>query len=237
MLVIDTSLCGLHSTKKTFTEFRDFKSLEKNDNDIKFLFKLMQSLKGIESIVEVNFKLAQIIKCLMTTLDNYAPKRKIKISKKSWVTNEIIENMQKRDLLFENWVNFSNKNYHQQYKNQQNNVTNLIEKAKLNCFDTKIADPVSSKDLFRAYRLLSDRESFFQQSNISAETFNNYFTSVAANLAAKFGTDAYVKPNIETVLNTAFCSVVQTNEVVKVTKDLKINPLLVIMVFRTQFCN
>ena len=129
------------------------------------------------------------------------PLREKKISKKSWVTNEIIENMQKRDLLFENWVNFSNKNYHKQYKNQQNNVTNLIEKAKLNFFDTKIADPVS----FCAYSLLSDRESFFQQSNISAETFNNYFTSVAANLAAKFGTDAYVKPNIETVLNTAFC--------------------------------
>ena len=63
--------------------------------------------------------------------------------KKSWVTKEIKQNISKRDLSFKNWGNSSNKTY-----------------------------PVSSKGLFCMFRLLCDRESSFQQSNISAESFN-----------------------------------------------------------------
>ena len=177
--------------RKRLMSFGILKFWKKNDSNVKFLFKLMQSLNGVESIGEVIFKLAQIIKCLMKTLDKYAPKKKFKnVKKKSWVTKQIMQIMRKRDLLFKNWVNFSNETYHQQYKKLQNNVNNIIENAKLNYYDTKFAVPVSSKDLFRAYKLLCDRVSSVQQSSISAESFNKHFTSVAANLAAKFGTDA-----------------------------------------------
>ena len=95
----------------------------------------------------------------------------------------------------------------------------MIEKANLNYYDAKIAGPVSSKDLFSAYKLLSGRESSFQQSNISAASLNNCFTSVASNLAAKFEINAFVKPKIKNNLNTAIFSVAYTNEVVKVIQD------------------
>ena len=46
--------------------------------------------------------------------------------------------MRKRDLYLKNWVNSSNETYHLQYKKQQNKDTNMIEKATLSYFVTKI---------------------------------------------------------------------------------------------------
>ena len=48
-----------------------------------------------------------------------------------------------------------------------------------------------------------------------------YLTSVAADLAVKFETEAYVRSKIENVLKTAVSSVCHTNDVVKVIKDFQ----------------
>ena len=97
----------------------------------------------------------------------------------------------------------------------------MTENAKVNYYETKIAGRVSFKGLFYTFRLLCDRESSYQQSNISAESFNKYLNSVAADLAVKFETEAYVRSKIENVLKENVCSVWHTNDVVKVIKDFQ----------------
>lgn len=146
---------------------------------------------------------------LNSLLDTYAPtkkltKKQIKSNLKPWITSGIKKSIIARDKLLRQFIkskdNTLKSNLHTQYKIYRNSIVNLIRKSKQNYF-TKYFQKNSknSKKIWQGINEYLYRNKTKENNNISlningstvtepievANTFNNFFTSIADSIRDK----------------------------------------------------
>ena len=114
-------------------------------------------------------------------LDKHAPiiKRRIKNRvRPEWLSNDIIEEMNKRDKL-------SNNKQSKEYKKQRNKVTSMVRKAKKTYYNKLIESNENIATLWKVTNQILGKnasKSTAQSNLFTADEFNNYFTSLANDL-------------------------------------------------------
>ena len=114
-------------------------------------------------------------------LDKHAPIKKRRVKQRvrpGWLTNEIIEEMNLRDIL-------SKDKKSTEYKKQRNKVTALVRKSKKCYYNKLIESNANIAALWRVTNLILGKQTSnksTQPSKFTSDQFNDYFTSLANNL-------------------------------------------------------
>ena len=161
------------------TKVRNLKNF-KGEKALNFLFLLDQNLKKLPQHLNANDYMDALAKSIMETVDKFAPEKRAENNKKhfkeTWITNEIKIAIVKRINLFEKWIHNPAKTNRERYKNERNNVTNLIRKEKRNENFQKLGENPTPKQI---YKTLKTKKNQAQNTNLpDVEILNNYFLSV-----------------------------------------------------------
>ena len=186
--------------------------------------------ENVFAVEDVNDKVAILENTIHGLLDIFAPYRTFKITKPNstpWLTDEIKEVMNKRDMFKHNFNLTGNKIFHKNYKELRNAVTGMMRQSQKKMFNETINSKVKdSKDFYKTAKklnIISDKTNKAKV-NFSAQTLNeNFVKNNNATIDPKFIDEKlqnlYTKftPSIH---KFSFQPVTE-EEVIKVTKSLK----------------
>lgn len=94
--------------------------------------------ENVFSVQDVNEKVAILERTINDLLDTFAPYRTFKITKPNstpWITDEIKQVMNKRDMFKHNFNLTGNQTFHKHYKELRNKVTSMLRQSQKNMFN------------------------------------------------------------------------------------------------------
>ena len=162
-------------------------------------------------------------------LDKHAPIKKRRVKQRirpGWLTNEIIEEMNLRDMLSKNKKS-------PEYKKQRNKVTALVRKTKKCYYNKLIESNANIATLWRVTNLILGKHTTnrsTQPSKFTSDQFNDYFTSLGNNLVqlnygsnVSFSIAPYLEEFCKEKYKERSCNIplITENETVKYIKQLK----------------
>ena len=186
--------------------------------------------ENVFAVEDVNDKVTILENTINDLLDTFAPYRTFKITKPHstpWLTDEIKQIMNKRDMFKHNFNLTGNQTFNNNYKELRNKVTSMMRQSQKNMFNETINSKVKNpRDFYKNARklnIISDKTNKVKV-NFSAETLNENFVK---------NNNATVDPNfIEEKLQNLYKNFppsihkfsfqpVCEQDVIKVTKTLK----------------
>ena len=181
-------------------------------------------------VEDVNDKVAILERTINDLLDTFAPYRTFKILKPNstpWITDEIKETMNKRDMFKHNFNITGNQTFHNNYKELRNKVTSMLRQSQKDMFNETINSKVKeSKDFYKTAKklnIITDKTNK-TKINFSAETLNQNFVK---NNNAPVDPD-FIKEKLENLYKKfppsihKFCfQPVSEQDVIKTAKSLK----------------
>ena len=170
--------------------------------------------------------------------------KEIKQQHKPWITNEIIKSIKKREKLYKKYIKAKDKDikedYHKKYKEKRNQVLNECRQSKKTYFQNFFTENANNiKNTWMGIKaiininkntkgqptsLLVNNE-LISDSKIVADTFNNYFSSIASELQGKihhYGKD-FSTYLINSNPNNFFITPTNKIEVINIINDISIN--------------
>ena len=167
--------------------------------------------------LNVNNSFETFIKTMNSLLDKHIPlkkisKYKLKFKEKPWITTAIKKSIEIKNKLFSKYINSKNeliKNYyHNEYKTYRNLLSTLMKRSKSNYYSDFFEKNINNiKNTWKGIKSLISNSKSFQSAPHSiisnshqltdpktiADTFNNYFCSVADNIQSsiKFSLRSY----------------------------------------------
>ena len=167
----------------TMIQFRSFKHFDQT----LFLHDLHQAdFNKVYNYNDANDALSAFYAIIAPIINKHAPIRRKRVKHPTlpgWLSAEIKEAMSIRDKL-------KKEKKFTEYKHQRNKVTQLVRSAKKAFFEKLIDnDNGDTAAIWRAMNELTNRshKPTYAHTNISADTFNDYFLSIATSITA--GTD------------------------------------------------
>ena len=160
---------------------RDLRSI-KGDQALNFLFLLDQKLKKLDQLDKLVFE--KITETIMFCVDKFAPEKETTKTEKcdEWIINKIKNEISKRNKLFREWTVSSNDDNKEKYKNQRNEVTAMIKKAKRECNLQKLGNNPYAKTLYRNLKS-HKRKDQIAEVTPDLKTVNEFFTTIGSKLA------------------------------------------------------
>ena len=186
--------------------------------------------ENVFSVNDVNDKVAILERTINDLLDTFAPYRTFKITKANstpWITDEIKQVMNKRDMFKHNFNLTGNQTFHKHYKELRNKVTGMLRQSQKKMFNETINSKVKdTRDFYKTAKklnIISDKTNKAKV-NFSAETLNKNFV---LNNNAPIDPD-FIKEKLENLYNkfppsihTFSLQPVCEQDVIKTAKSLK----------------
>ena len=190
----------------------------------------LANFENVYNVVDISDKVAIFENTINDLLDNFAPYKTYTITKQNstpWLSDDIREVMDLRDMYKYNSNKTGNKTFEAKYKLLRNKVTGMMRHSQKNFFNDTINNKVKdSKDFFRTAKklnIISDKSSR-GKINFSAEELNKTFL---ANNNAIIDSD-FINTKLQELYNkTSPCihkfslQDVTEHDVVKVVKTIK----------------
>ena len=183
----------------TTIQFRSFKNFNMNE----FLHDLhITPFDKILQCTDATKALNLFCDMFKLIIDKHAPTRRKRVKQRvlpGWLTGEITEAMKIRDKL-------KRQKKFPEYRQQRNKVTTLVRDAKRAYFTKLINQNSDTATIWRAMNNITGKSTSTNKSsetNISADTFNDHFLSVASHL--KQSCSASAKPFQNSAALTDFC--------------------------------
>lgn len=186
--------------------------------------------ENVFNVQDVNDKVSILENTIHGLLDIFAPYRTFTIKKANstpWITEEIKEIMNKRDMFKHNFNLTGNRTFHNNYKELRNKVTGMMRQAQKRMFNETINSKVKdSREFYKTVKklnIISDKNNKVRV-NFSAQTLNDNFVK---------NNNAHIDPNfISEKLQNLYSKFtpsihkfsfqpVSEHDVIKVTKSLK----------------
>ena len=137
--------------------------------------------ENVYAVDDLNEKVTVLENTINGLLDTFAPYRTFKVTKPNstpWLTPEIKQVMNKRDMFKHNFNLTGNKKFQENYKELRNKVTGMMRLSQKNMFNETINSKVKdSKDFYKTAKklnIISDKNKKTKV-NFSAETLNESF--------------------------------------------------------------
>ena len=239
------SVSNLPNTSGTY---RDWVNFNRDDFILDFLDK---DWNLVINSMDSNQAFQLFINSLTSLIDKHAPikkltKKQLKSSLKPWITKGIKTSIYQRDKIFKLFLKCKDENlkseYHHQYKNYRNRITGLIRTSKRIYFKNFFqANINNSKHVWQGINSLINSKSKRSSDKISlndnnngnlisdpsnvANKFNEFFTSIANSIRDTIPESnkdfrSFLKNRPR---NSFFFKPVESHEVMKIIKSLKIN--------------
>ena len=204
--------------EKPSRTYRNFGNLTKNDNMCKFLFLLNHRLSNFDwDSIGLNEGFQEIINCLNSVIDRYAPLKPMRFNRQSWIDNKVKREITKREKFHREWTRDpSNVVKKTKYIRQRNATKTLIRCKKKGHVQKSFDD---CKDMKRFHQQLNTiigknqtpvLPHFNENQNI--EAFNEYFTQVGPRMEKTIQPQPY-QSIIETQEQSMFLGPVNQVEV------------------------
>ena len=139
------------------------------------------------AVQDVNDKVTILENTINDLLDTFAPYKTFKIKKPNstpWLTDEIKQVMNKRDMFKHNFNLTGNKTFQKNYKELRNKVTGMMRQSQKNMFNETINSKVKdSKDFYKTAKklnIISDKTNKVKV-NFSAQTLGCINIPLAVN--------------------------------------------------------
>ena len=160
----------------------------KNDNMCKFQFLLGHKLSNFNwDSIDLNEGFQELIDCVNSVIDRYAPLKPMRFNKQTWVDNKIKREITKREKLHREWTTDpSNIVKKTKFIEQRNATKTLIRCKKKEHVQKSFDDCKDVKRLHRQLNTLIGKNQtpvlphFDENQNI--EDFNEYFTQVGPKM-------------------------------------------------------
>ena len=115
--------------------------------------------------------------------------------KKSWINKESQKQRQKKNQLFKQWIKRPSTENRDKYKTQRNVCDKTIRNAKIAFYDQKTTNIGNSKIFFSILRNLWSKTRQNTYCKLTADEFNDFFSTIGEKLANKFGENLQIKSN------------------------------------------
>ena len=134
--------------------------------------------ENVFAVQDVNDKVTILENTINELLDIFAPYRTFKLTKPNstqWITEEIKQVMNKRDMFKHNFNLTGNKTFQKNYKKLRNKVTSMMRQSQKNMFNevnnSKVKDPKDFYKTAKKLNIISDKSNKVKV-NFSAQTLN-----------------------------------------------------------------
>ena len=186
--------------------------------------------ENVFAVQDVNEKVTILENTINGLLDIFAPYKTFKITKPNstpWLTDEIKQLMNKRDMFKHNFNLTGNKTFESNYKELRNRVTGMMRQSQKKMFNETINSKVKdSKDFYKTAKklnIISDKTTKVKV-NFSAQTLNENFVKnnnnpIDPNFIEEKLQNLY--KNFPPSIHTFSFQPVSEEEVIKATKSLK----------------
>ena len=167
---------------------RNFGNLIKNDNMRKFQFLVGHKLSNFDwDSIDLNEGFQELIDCVNSVIDRYAPLKPMRFNKQTWVDNKIKREITKKEKLYREWTRDpSNIVKKTKFIQQRNATKTLIRCKKKEQVQKSFNDCKDVKRFHRQLNTLFGKNQtpvlphFDENQNI--EDFNEYFTQVGPKM-------------------------------------------------------
>lgn len=128
---------------------------------------------------DVEHKIDVLNSLLQKLLDKYAPLKKVKVIYEEcvWLTEQIVDQIKIRDVLFNAWRNQKSQLNKDLFHKQRNKVNQMISDAKKFHFNTQLNLSLPGRKLWKNLSNLGLRPASESTSNFSPDDHNNFFSN------------------------------------------------------------
>ena len=192
---------------------------------------------------DIEFCTKQLIQWIEVATKQSTYKKTIKLcnKKKPWITDELIETMQKRDKLYHKYRRNKNPRTHEQYKASRNNITKMIKETKKEYFKNIIKSNIkNNKKLWQTINIYNNKnqkqekmypteiinqnQDIVQDPKKIADIFNEHYSTIGSRMAREICEQSTAPDNFVTdnyLVNSMVLFPVTKNEIITIIKTLK----------------
>lgn len=186
--------------------------------------------ENVFAVHDVDDKVTILENTINDLLDKFAPYKTFTLKKPNstpWLTDEIRQVMDKRDMFKHNFNLTGNKNFKKNYKELRNKVTSMMRQSQKNMFNdtinSKVKDPKDFYKTAKKLNIISDKTNKAKV-NFPAETLNQTFLQnnnapIDSNFIKEKLNNLY--KNFPPSIHKFAFQAVSEQDLIKVTKNLK----------------